>query len=373
MFATARHITMPLLAPAILLVALLSFVIGLQVFEIELVLGQPVGLWVYSTKIYDLARDIPPRYGEATALGFVFLVILLALAALYQWYLHGRSFVTVTGRGYQAAPVRLHAWRWVATAVCGLFFVVTLAAPLTLLVIGSFMRRYGFFQLRQPFTIDHWIDLFSEPVFLSSALNSLLLATATAAVVVLLYSAVAYAIVRSRSRSVRAVDGLMWLPWAVPGILMSLGLLWVFLSTPLRAGLYGTLPGIVVAFVIRSSPLSTQFFKTGFMQIGPELEESARVHGASWWTMYRRVLLPLLAPTAVTVGLLAFLSSLRDISTPVLLYNPQSRPLAILMLEYTFTNERERGAAIGVLLAVFVLLVTILARSLGLRLARESG
>jgi hypothetical protein len=43
------------------------------------------------------------------------------------------------------------------------------------------------------------------------------------------------------------------------------------------------------------------------------------------------------------------------------------------MLEYTFTNERERGAAIGVLLAVFVLLVTILARSLGLRLARESG
>jgi len=373
MFATVRYITIPLLAPAILLVTLLSFVIGLQVFEIELVLGQPVGLWVYSTRIYDLARDIPPHYGQATALGFVFLALLLVLAALYQWYLHGRSFVTVTGRGYLSAPVHLRAWRWLATGICTLFFAVTLAAPLALLVVGSFMRRYGFFQLRNPFTINHWLDLFNEPVFFSSVLNSLILATATAVIVVLLYSAVAYSIVRTRARGSRLADTLMWLPWAVPGILMSLGLLWLFLSTPLRAALYGTLPGIIAAFVIRQSPLSTQFFKTALMQVGPELEESARVHGASWLAMYRRVLLPLLAPTAVTVGLLAFLSSLRDISTPVLLYNPQSRPLAILMLEYTFANERERGAAIGVLLAVFVLVVTLVARSLGLRLAREAS
>jgi iron(III) transport system permease protein len=372
LFATLRYITLPLLAPAILLVAVLSFVIGLQVFEVELVLGQPVGLWVYSTRIYDLARDIPPHYGEATALGFVFLVLLMLFAALYQWYLRGRSFVTVTGRGYIATPVRLGAARWFATAACTGFFTVTLAAPLTLLVVGSFMRRYGFFDIRHPYTVAHWRDLFSDPVFLSSSANSLIIAASTAIIVVLLYSAVAYSIIRGRSRTARATDFLMWVPWAVPGILMSLGLLWLFLGTPLRTVLYGTLPGIVVAFVIRQSPLSVQFFKTALLQVGSELEESARVHGASWLATYRRVLLPLLAPTAVTVGLLAFLTALRDINTPVLLYNTQSRPLAILLLEYTFTNERERGAAIGVLLAGFVLMVTLVARKVGLRLAREA-
>jgi iron(III) transport system permease protein len=107
------------------------------------------------------------------------------------------------------------------------------------------------------------------------------------------------------------------------------------------------------------------------MQIGPELEESARVSGASWLRTYFRVLLPLLAPTAITVGLLAFLSAIRDISTPVLLYSAQSRPLSILMLEYSFSGEMERGAAIGVLVTLFVMVVTLAARALGFRVARE--
>jgi hypothetical protein len=78
---------------------------------------------------------------------------------------------------------------------------------------------------------------------------------------------------------------------------------------------------------------------------------------------------PLLAPTAVTVGLLAFLSAIRDISTTVLLYSAQSRPLSILMMEYGFAGQMERSAAIGVLVTLFVLGVTLAARVLGLRLA----
>jgi iron(III) transport system permease protein len=113
------------------------------------------------------------------------------------------------------------------------------------------------------------------------------------------------------------------------------------------------------------------FFKAGIMQIGAELEQSARVCGAGWLTSYRKVLLPLLAPTAVTVGLLAFLNSIRDIGTAALLYSAQSRPLSILMLEYSFSGEMERGTAIGVLVTLFVLVVTLGARALGFRLARE--
>jgi iron(III) transport system permease protein len=369
-WTTILRITVPLLAPAVLGVTVLSFVRSLEVFEVELLLGRPVNLSVYSTRIYDLVRDQPPRFGEATALGFVFLIVLLGLAVLYQWYLRGKSFTTVTGKGYTPAPVLLGRWRWVVAAICLGWFAVTMLAPLLFLVLGSFMRRYGFFQLANPFTMSHWQNLFGDPVFFSSVRNSLVLATAVALIGVTVYSLVAYTIVRHPSRWTRLTDLLVWVPWAVPGVLMSLGLLWLFLGTPLRAVLYGSLLGIIVAIVIKDSPLSTQFFKAASLQIGAELEESARVSGASWWTTYRRILLPLLAPTAVTVGLLTFLSAIRDISTPVLLYSAQSRPLSILMLEYSFSGEMERSAAIGVLVTVFVLVVTLAARAFGLRVAR---
>ncbi len=370
-FRTILRITMPVLAPAILGVALLSFVRSLEAFEVELLLGKPVGIFVYSTRIYDLVKDQPPRFGEATALGFVFLVVMLALAWLYQRAISGRSYVTVTGKSYSAAPAKLGRRGWLASGLCFGYFGVVMAAPLGFLVLGSFMRRYGFFNLRNPFTSQHWHDLFADSVFFSSIRNSLAIAIGVAVLVVVIYSLVAYRLVRGPVKVARISELLLWVPWAVPGILMSLGLLWLFLGTSLRVALYGTLLGIIVAIVIKESPFSTLFFKAGLLQIGTELEECARVGGASWFRTYRRILLPLLAPTAITVGLLSFLSAIRDISTTVLLYSPRSRPVSILMLEYSFAGEMERGAAIGVLVTAFVLLVTIGARALGFRLTRE--
>ncbi len=368
---TVLRVTIPVLAPAILGVALLSFVRSLEAFEVELLLGKPVGIFVYSTRIYDLVRDQPPRFGEATALGFIFLVVMLGLAYFYQRAISGRSYVTVTGKSYSAAPIKLGRRKWFFSGICFTWFGVVMAAPLAFLVLGSFMRRYGFFNIRNPFTSAHWHDLIADPVFFSSVRNTLTIALGVALLVVVIYSLVAYRLVRGPGKTARITELLLWVPWAVPGILMSLGLLWLFLGTSLRVFLYGTLMGIIVAIVIKESPFSTLFFKAGFLQIGAELEECARVGGASWWRTYRRILLPLLAPTAITVGLLSFLSAIRDISTSVLLYSPRSRPLSILMLEYSFAGEMERGAAIGVLVTVFVLLVTIGARALGFRLTRE--
>ncbi|MFN0074523.1 MAG: ABC transporter permease [Chloroflexota bacterium] len=370
-FMTTLRVTMPILAPAALGIVILSFVRSLEVFEVELLLGKPAGIQVYSTRIWDLVREQPPKFGEATALGFVFLVTLIGLAAAYQWYIKGRTFTTVTGQGFSSTPVRLGKWKWPAVAICYGFFAISLAAPLVFLVLGSFMRRYGFFNIQNAYTLAHWQNLFSDPVFFGSVRNSLIIAVGVGLGSVIIYSLVAYAIVRNKSKATQATDLLVWVPWAVPGILMSLGLLWLFLGTPLRGLLYGTVTGIIVAMIIKDSPVATLFFKAGIMQIGAELEQSARVCGAGWLTSYRKVLLPLLAPTAVTVGLLAFLSSIRDIGTTALLYSAQSRPLSILMLEYSFAGEMERGTAIGVLVTLFVLLVTLGARALGFRLARE--
>ena len=242
--------------------------------------------------------------------------------------------------------------------------------PLVFLVVGSFMRRYGFFNLKSPFTLAHWENLFSDPIFFISLKNSLIIATATAAAGILLYSILGYLLATRRLRSSPILDFFCWLPWVVPGILMSLGVLWIFLATPLRGLLYGTVWGIALALTIKDSPVSTQAFRASFLQLGPDLEEASRVSGASWAHTYRRILLPLVAPVAATVGLLNFGSALTSISTPVLLYSAQSRPLSILLFEYSFSGELERAAALGLLITVMICLLVLVGRKLGLELAR---
>jgi iron(III) transport system permease protein len=364
------RITLPVLSPMILAVAVLSFIRGLQSFNTELLLGTPVGIYVYSTKIYDYLQREPRAYGEATALGSVFLFVLAILLFFYWRYLSGnKKFTVVTGQGYSTLRVKLGRWRYAALAGCLLYVAVMMLLPLAFLVIGSFMRRYGFFNIAAPFTLNHWHNLLADPIFLVALKNSLIIASVTAIGGILLYSALAYLLVSRRTITAPVLESLCWVPHVLPGILLSLGVLWLFLATPLRFFLYGTVWGIAFALILADSPVTTQAFKAGLLQLGADLEESARVSGASWAYAYRRILLPLLAPIAAAVGLMNFGSALTSISTPVLLYSHQSRPLAILLLEYSFTGELERAAALGLLITLIIGSMMLIARRLGLQLS----
>src|SRR6266536_6388370 len=164
--AMLRRITLPVLSPMILAVAVLSFIRGLQSFNTELLLGTPVGIYVYSTKIYDYLQREPRAYGEATALGSVFLLVLAALLFFYWKYLSGgKKFTVVTGQGYSTLRVTLGKWRYLALGGCLLYVAVMMLLPLLFLVIGSFMRRSGFFHIASPFTLSHWKRLFTAPFY----------------------------------------------------------------------------------------------------------------------------------------------------------------------------------------------------------------
>jgi iron(III) transport system permease protein len=370
-FMALFRITFPVLSPMIIAIAVLSFIKGLESFNTELLLGLPAGIYVYGTRIYDYLHQEPPAYGEATALGSVFLLVLAALVFFYRRYFLGKkNFTVVTGQGYSTLRIKLGKWRYVALGGFVLWFTMMMVLPLAFLAIGSFMRRYGFFDISSPFTAAHWENLFADPLFLGSLQNSLVIAGTTAFLSVLLYSLIGYLLASRRLAAPATLEFFCWLPWVIPGILMSLGLLWVFLATPLRNVLYGTVWGIALALAIHDSPVSTQAFKAAFLQLGPDLEEAARVTGASWRYTYLRILLPLVAPVAMTVAMLNFGNALTNISTPVLLYSSESRPLSILLLEYSFTGEIERAAALGLLITVIICAMMLIGRSFGLQLTR---
>ena len=184
----------------------------------------------------------------------------------------------------------------------------------------------------------------------------------------LFYALVSYFIVRTRFAGRGLVDLLSWLPWALPGVLISLALLWAVLGTgDLVRLIYGTIFLLILAIVIKEMPLGTQIIKAGIMQISYELEEASLALGASWVAGFRRILLPLLKPTLVAVGLIVFISAVRDIPTVIFLSTYQSRTLSLLMLDYLAAANMEKAAVLGVFLVLLIFLLIFVGWLLGLR------
>jgi iron(III) transport system permease protein len=187
----------------------------------------------------------------------------------------------------------------------------------------------------------------------------------SAGIGVLLSSLVAYVIVKSRFKARALLDFLCWLPWAIPGILLGMALLWTLLLIHKFVPIYGTMGALVLAMAISGLPVCVQVMKSFLMQLSNELEEASMVSGASWFTTYRRIVLPLILPCLIVVGLIEFISAARNISTVVLLATGQTRPLSLLMLDYAAGAELERATVVASLIIGIVVLAALGARSLG--------
>jgi iron(III) transport system permease protein len=362
---TFFHILIPVMMPAILVTTILGIIRALEAFEIELLLGTPIGLQVYSTKIHELVTWEPPQFAPAMALSTVFLGLLLVMVAFQRRYIGNRLYATVTGRGFSIRRTHLGRWRYPAFALVLSFALVITVLPTILLVTGTFMKLFGFFNIAEPWTLDNWRATLNDPVLLRSLWNTLAIGLGSGIIGVLFYSSIAYVIVKTRYRGRWLLDFLSWLPWSIPGILLGVALLWTFLQTKIFLPIYGTIYLLMVAMVIKSMPFGTQMIKSVLMQLGNDLEEASKVCGGTWVDTFRRVIFPLTMPALITVALVGFISAARDISTVVLLGSGKSRTLSLLMLDFAAGAEFEKATVVAVVIVGLVVGAALIARVLG--------
>ena len=362
---TFFHILIPVMMPAVLVTTILGIIRALEAFEIELLLGTPIGLQVYSTKIHELVTWEPPQFAPAMALSTVFLGLLLVMVAFQRRYIANRIYTTVTGRGFSIRRTHLGPWRYPAFALVLSFVLVITVLPTVLLVTGTFMKLFGFFNIAEPWTLDNWRATLNDPVLLRSLWNTLAIGLGSGVIGVLFYSSIAYTIVKTRYRGRGLLDFLSWLPWSIPGILLGMALLWTFLQTKIFLPIYGTIYLLMVAMVIKSMPFGTQMIKGVLLQLGNDLEEASKVCGGTWVHTFRRVIFPLTMPALITVALVGFISAARDISTVVLLGSGKSRTLSLLMLDFAAGAEFEKATVVAVVIVALVVGAALIARFLG--------
>jgi iron(III) transport system permease protein len=290
---------------------------------------------------------------------------LLLMVALQRRFIAKRVYATLTGRGFSMRRTQLGRWRYPAFVLVLGFALVITVIPTTLLLTGTFMKLFGFFNIAEPWTLENWRHTLQDPVLLRSIGNTLAIGLGSGLVGVLFYSVIAYVVVRTPYRASWLLDFLSWLPWSIPGILLGVALLWFFLQTKIFLPIYGTIYILMIAMVIKSMPFGTQLVKSVLLQLGNDLEEASKVCGATWWDTYRRVVLPLIFPALVTVGLVGFISAARDIGTVVLLGSGRSRTLSLLMLDFAAGAEFEKATVVAVMVVVLVVAAALLARIFG--------
>lgn len=366
-FATLLRITIPVLAPAIAVAAIIGIMRSLESFEIELVLGGPRRIEVYSTLIYHLTRNDPINFAGASALGISVTSVLACLAVLSVRIGHGGRAVTVSGHS-KSARIPLGPWKVPAFIFVATFAALLTVMPIAFLIASSVMTMFGFFSLESVWTASHWTGVVADPVFLLSLTNTLVLATGCAFVCVVVSIAIGYTVVRSPRAARVVLDVTSWVPFTVPGILLSLAMLWLILESG-STYLYGSTVSLIVTVALSTLTLGVQLIKGSLSQIHRELEEASWVVGTSTFETLWRIVLPLTARSIAVVAVMSFIAAARNIGHVALLVSSDNRPLSILQLEYMIDGRQEEAAVVGVVIVAATVLAALLARRLGSRIA----
>jgi iron(III) transport system permease protein len=331
-WTVTRRITLPLVAPAITGGALLAAVDSMALFGPQAFLGLPAQIVFLPTRIYGLLGSYPPRWGDASALSLILVLLTVAGLVVQRGYLERRSFVTV-------------------------FF--SALAPVAVLTAAAFSKSWIAPPLPDNVTLAHFRSaLFDDQVAVRGIVNSFTLATGAALITMLLGLAIAYIDLRTRLRGRRLLDYLAILPLGLPGTVMAVGILLAFIRPPLV--LYGTIWILLVAYVARFVPLAVRSANATLRQSDPALEEAARITGATWLQTIRIVLLPIARPGLIVAFLLVFIPALSELSATILLYTGGTETIAVAIFRLNDLGQLEVVAALAVFMLAVILVVSLL-------------
>jgi iron(III) transport system permease protein len=367
---TFYRITLKLMAPALAAVALLMFVRGLEGLDVPLIMGSSHGMMVYATQIYAaLKMDLPPSYGEAFVLSIGLIFLAFIGLFFYQRVLtHGERYATVTGKGYRPRLIGLGKWRTPAGAFIMFFLFAAVILPFLVLLWTSLLP---FFEAPSraalgKLTLINYIELFERYDFLLSVKNTVILGAVVSIGGMLLATLISWIVLRLKPKGARVLDSLAFVPFTIPSVALGFSFMVFFLYVTIIP-VYDTIWIMVLAYMIAYLPIGTRFTHSGMVQIHKELEDAAATSGAGFFTVLRRIIVPLLIPSLVAGGLYVLMLTVRLFSIAAILYNPDTTVLSVLVYELWWNGSFPQVGALAVLFVLFLLIVVIISRKLAQR------
>ena len=333
-FQIAWRITLRLTWPAIFAALLILFIRAIESFEVPALLGLPVGMQVFTSAIYESIHQYPSQIGLASS--YATVLLLIASVGIYmqsRLSSRGSKYATVTGKGFRPRTMDLGKWRYLTASTFIIYFALIVLLPFLVLLWSSFQKFYSVPSMAaaRNMSLDAYRFILNYPSFSTAVWNSILLALASATIVMLVTSVICWIVVKTKLPGRWLLDNIASLPLVFPGLVLGLAVMVLYLN--LQIGVYGTLWIMLIAYVTRFMPYGLRYNTTSMLQIHKELEESAHMSGASWVTTFWRVILPLLKPGLMAGWIYVLIVSIRELSASILLYSPGTEVVATVIWE----------------------------------------
>lgn len=353
-------ITIPSVGPAITGAAILIAVLVFQSFDSPQLIGRQANIFVFSTQIFHYVRDqAPAEYTKAFALSLVLIVLVLLLFLAQRWILRGRSFTTLTGKTSRREPQELGPVRWVLSALIVVFLLLNLILPLFAMILGSLQPIFGV--VSTGLTFDNYVQMLTDPEFSSSLGLTAWLAVIGGFGSIAVALLTTYVTAR-RTGFIRSYTSFsVWIPWALPGIVLALAYMFAVLYVPAFRSLYGTAFLMTLVLIVATIPVSSRIAEGALAQLSPELEEAGRTSGAGSWRVLLTIVLRLVVPSFLSGWFLSALFIAGNLSVPMLLAPPGLQPVSLTAFQQFLQGNMSQGAALFMIILVAAMGVLALA------------
>jgi len=365
---TIARVTIPMLRPSIVLAATLLLILGFEQFGVPLVLLSPWGYDVLTTYLYSIPSTyLMNPYPRMAVVAGTLITITISFVILQRYLIlkETKRFVTIGERyrGYfkMRMPTLIKA---MFTAITLLYVVGVVIIPLASLILRSVQPLYGA-GIRE-FTVNYYLTIIESESYRITLINTFVVALLAATLGSLIYFSYAWTIVKSSSRRAVSVyvDLLSSMPRALPGLVAGLAFLWFYLLTPLRSLMYTHL-GLALAYVIVWSALGVRLVTGSLLQISQELENVARIHGASLTRTIIYIYIPLLKKSILISWLYLFILGIREYSIPVYIATRNTQVIGSNIVLLIGSGELGVIAALSTITVVASLILTVIIFKLG--------
>jgi iron(III) transport system permease protein len=367
----ALNVSLPMTMPALLYATVLVFFLGFEIFGLPLVLGDPEGHLVLATYLYKLTNKLgTPSYHLMAAVAVCIVAITFPLVLLQRWLLKtAGKFVSVKGKATRQKVLPLGGWKWIALAIVALWLAFTIVVPISGITLRAFVEQWGEgIKLLDVLTLANFQQVLEQSDQVRAIINTFLIGTLGGALAVGCYMAIGLAGHRQHGGVAKVLDYIVLIPRAVPGLLAGLAFLWIFLFVPGLKELRNTIFSVWLAYTVVWLAYGLRLISGALLQIGPELEESARTVGGTPARVMKDVTIPLIRFGLLASWLLVFMIFEREYSTGVYLLGQGTEVIGSMLVSLWSAGAIDQVAALSLINIGLVAIGLAVALRFGVRL-----
>jgi iron(III) transport system permease protein len=352
---TTLRITLPMVLPAIVGGAIVTFLEAIALFGSPALIAIPARFSVVTTQLLQFFSQ-PIRAEVAAAYAVPLLLITVVLFGLQRWLVRRRGFVALTGKGGERRIMELGPWRWVMLGYAGFVLSLAVLLPYIVLLQAALAKAWG-----RGFSLDNltlrnfYYLLFQHETAAQSVMNSFTYAAAAACIAITLGLSIAYIVSRRLLPFAGVLSFIAMAPFVVPGIVLAIAFYAAYAPPPFA--LYGTATILILAFATRFLPIGYVNADAAIRSINPEMEEAVRILGGGRLLAIRLVMAPLMKRSLIGAWLLVFIPATRELSSAMFLYGPHTRTMSVMLMDMSEEGNFEQLAALGFLLLVSTLVI----------------